>query len=128
MHRRSQARASPSMAAQRRARITRTKGIAAAPRPPTPAETPGEGGHCGALSGTREKVKLIPRGVRLVGLPLLAAWALLVPCGTHAQPGGPLDTAVKFFEARQVSHCGKVWPLYSAATQEHVRADAHRRE
>lgn len=59
---------------------------------------------------------------------LTFACALLAASAAHAQPGGPLEAAMKFFEARQASHCGKVWPLYSAGTQENIRAVAQRRE
>jgi len=78
------------------------------------------------MTGIRHPI--IRSGQHFAGLPLMVVCALLAACDAHAQPGGPLDTAVKFFEARQVSHCGKVWPMYSAGTQENIRAAAHRRE
>lgn len=60
--------------------------------------------------------------------PLIVAFALLAPCDAGAQPGGPLETALKFLEARQAFRCRDVWPLYSAGTQENIRAEVHRRE
>jgi hypothetical protein len=60
--------------------------------------------------------------------PLMVVCALLAPCDTNGQPGGPLETAVKFFQARQAFQCREVWDLYSAGTQEDIRAKVHRRE
>ncbi len=71
---------------------------------------------------------IIQRGMHIAGFSLMLACALLAASDAHAQPGGPLETAVKYFEAGQASQCGKVWPMYSAATQENIRAAAHRRE
>lgn len=59
---------------------------------------------------------------------LIVAGALFGPRRANAEPGGAVDTAVKFFEARQAANCNKVWPFYSAGTQENIRALAHRRE
>src|SRR5690242_17732171 len=77
---------------------------------------------------TARQHPIIQRSMYVVGFPLMVACALLAASETNAQPGGALEAAVKFFEARQVSHCGKVWPMYSAGTQENIRAAAHRRE
>lgn len=66
--------------------------------------------------------------MRIDTLPLLVACALLAPRDASAQPGGPLETAVKFFEAQQAHRCGEAWRLYSARTQENIRAEVHRGE
>ena len=60
--------------------------------------------------------------------PLIVAGAVFASCYTKAERGGAVEAAVMFFEARQASHCGQVWPLYSAGTQENLRAVAHRGE
>src|SRR5437762_12355682 len=60
--------------------------------------------------------------------PLIVACALLASCETNAERGGPVEAAVKFFEAAQARRCDEVWRLYSAGTQENIRAEVHRRE
>jgi hypothetical protein len=50
--------------------------------------------------------------------------ALFASCDPNADGGGAVETALKFFEARQAFNCGKVWPLYSAGTQENLRGGA----
>jgi carbon monoxide dehydrogenase subunit G len=60
--------------------------------------------------------------------PLIVAWALLASCDTNAERGGPVEAAVKFFAAGQAWRCDEVWRLYSAGTQENIRAEVHRSE
>src|SRR5256885_3982703 len=60
--------------------------------------------------------------------PLIVACALLASCETNAERGGPVAAAVKFFAAAQAWRCDEVWRLYSAGTQENVRAQVHRLE
>ena len=60
--------------------------------------------------------------------PLVAACALLAPCVASGQARGPLETATRFFEASQASHCADVWRLFSAGTKDNIRAVVHRRE
>ena len=57
--------------------------------------------------------------------PLAFACALLAPLVANAQPGGPLETAMKFFEAKS---CAEAWSMYSSRTQENIRAEVRRRE
>ena len=66
--------------------------------------------------------------MRIDTLPLIVACALLAPRDANAQPGGPLETALKFFEAQQAGRCGEAWRLYSAGTQENIRAEVRRSE
>src|SRR5688572_26215381 len=58
--------------------------------------------------------------------PLAVALFLLGPLGAVAQPGGPVETAVKFHDAAQASRCSEVWAFYSKGAQEHIRAEVHR--
>jgi hypothetical protein len=60
------------------------------------------------------------------GRPLTVALFLFGSFGAQAQPGGPVETAVKYLEAAQASRCREVWALYSNASQEHIRSQVHR--
>lgn len=60
--------------------------------------------------------------------PLVAAGALVMSCEAKPPPGGPLEAGLEFFRARQASNCAEVWRMYSAATQENIRAEVRRRE
>ena len=72
--------------------------------------------------------KQLGRVCAVCGVPLMVACALLAPCGTNAQTGGPVETAVKYFEAEQARRCDEVWRFYSAGTRENFLAAAHRYE
>jgi hypothetical protein len=54
-----------------------------------------------------------------------AACVLAASCNTNEVPGGPVEAAVKFFEAK---HCSEVFRFYTAGTQENIRAEVHRQE
>jgi carbon monoxide dehydrogenase subunit G len=60
--------------------------------------------------------------------PLIVASIFLGSCDPAAERGGPVEAAVKFFEAAQARRCDEVWRLYSAGTQANIRAELHRRE
>ena len=53
---------------------------------------------------------------------LIMACALLAPWGASAEPLGPVETAVKYLQATKAKRCDEVWSLYSAGTQENLRA------
>ena len=53
---------------------------------------------------------------------LLLACALLAPSGVDAQAPGPVETAVRYIQATKAKRCDEVWSLYSAGTQEKLRA------
>lgn len=68
------------------------------------------------------------RGMHVVGFPLLLACALLAPRAAHGQAGGPVEAALKYFEASKAGRCAEVWRSFSAGTQENIRAEVHRHE
>lgn len=59
---------------------------------------------------------------------LLVVCALLASCHTNGAPGGPVDAAVKFYEAGKALRCSEVWRTFTAGTQENIRAQVHRYE
>ncbi len=81
---------------------------------------------------TTEMVRIqrlgIQGGRHCVGLPLMLICALLASSDTKAEPGDPVETAVKFFEAQKAGRCDEVWRTYTAGTQENIRAEMHRYE
>jgi len=57
---------------------------------------------------------------------LILAWTL-IPSGTYGQEqDGPLETAIKYFEANESSRCSEAFSLYTKGTQENIRAVLHR--
>ena len=62
------------------------------------------------------------------GPPLACAFFLLASSGALGEPGGPVETAVKFHEAARAHRCDEHWELYSKATQEYIREEVHRYE
>ena len=56
---------------------------------------------------------------------MVLACALLAPLVAHAQPGGPLEAALRFFEAKS---CADAWSMYSSATQDDIRYQVRRRD
>lgn len=75
---------------------------------------------------------IIQGAMHFLGFPLMLVCALLASCDTpeasHGEPGGPVETAVKFYEAAQAWRCDEVWRTYTAGTQENIRAEMHRYE
>ena len=59
---------------------------------------------------------------------LVVACTLLLPCGVRAQALGPVETAVRYLQASKAKRCDEVWSLYSAGTQENLRAAARGRD
>jgi hypothetical protein len=60
---------------------------------------------------------------------LLALALALFTSGANSQTRvGPLETAVKFFEANRASRCAEAFSLYTKGTQENIRAAMHREE
>ena len=59
---------------------------------------------------------------------LVFAGALLAAWDTSAQPGGPVDAAVKHIEALYAHRCTDAWASFSKATQDRIRNEVHRRE
>lgn len=74
------------------------------------------------------RYSVVHRDPWLVGVSLMVACALLAPGGTHAETGGPVETAVTFIEASQAWRCDEVWRLFSAGTRENFLAAEHRYE
>lgn len=62
--------------------------------------------------------------MRASGL-LVVAGALLAPLGVRAQAPGPVETAVKYYDAAQAGRCKEVWAFYSKPMQEHILDQAH---
>lgn len=57
---------------------------------------------------------------------LILAWTL-IPSGVYGQAqDGPLETAIKYFEANQFSRCSEAFSLYTKGTQENIRTVLHR--
>lgn len=75
---------------------------------------------------------IIQGAMHFLGFPLMLTCALLASCDTpeesHGEPGGPVEAAVKFYEAAKAWRCDEVWRSYSAGTQENIRAQMHRYE
>jgi hypothetical protein len=54
---------------------------------------------------------------------------MILGSSAHSQePGGPLETATRFFDANQAGHCDAAFPLYTKAVQENIRATKRRNE
>ena len=54
---------------------------------------------------------------------LALAFLLFGPSGAEAQPGGPVEAAVKYHEAVQAHRCKEVWALGSKGRQERLRGE-----
>lgn len=63
----------------------------------------------------------------IAGLLVLAG-ALFTSGANGQERVGPLETAIRFFEANQASRCTEAFSLYAKGTQENIRAQMHRYE
>ena len=59
------------------------------------------------------------------GPPVASVLVFLASLGAQAE--GPVEAAARFHQTQGVRPCSEVWALYSKATQEHIRAEFHRR-
>ena len=57
---------------------------------------------------------------------LVGACALAVTWQAFAQAAGPVEAAIKFYDAAQASRCQDVWALYSRAMQKNAGAPEYR--
>ncbi len=59
---------------------------------------------------------------------MVVALVLFTQCDTAEVSGGPVEAAVKFFEAGKARRCSEVFRIYTAGTQNNIRAEVHRLE
>jgi hypothetical protein len=60
------------------------------------------------------------------GRPLAGTLLVLALPAAQAQPGGPVEAAVRFHQARLERPCSEVWALYSRDSQARMREQSHR--
>jgi hypothetical protein len=68
------------------------------------------------------------RSTRSIAHLLVLAFGLFTSGAIGQERDGPLDLAMRFFEANQAGRCADAFPLYAKGTQENIRAGKHRRE
>lgn len=61
-------------------------------------------------------------------LLLVLAGALFSSGANGQERVGPLDAAIRFFEANEARRCAEAFTLYTKGTQEHIRTELHRYE
>lgn len=65
--------------------------------------------------------------MRTIARLMVLALPLFTSSVRGQEAAGPLQIAVKFFEANQASRCAEAFSLYTRGTQENIRAALHRK-